>query len=164
MNYRLLIGLVVGILCFGCAGTLSVAVADTVDLPNFIKHNQGIGSPSPSPSKSTSTSTSLKSGNSDTCPVANITVSLDSAGYISYYITDKWNVQGMPHDKSNVSSENHKSTLFKTVFVSGTLKATTLPDGEVQISGTDSITKGPLTWESFQNTNSDDDVTWNQTN
>jgi hypothetical protein len=89
---------------------------------------------------------------------------LDSAGYITYFIVDKWQVTGATHHKKKVSPENHKSTLFKTVFAAGTLKPTTLSDGEVQISGTDAITGETLTWESYQNTKSDDDVTWTQTN
>lgn len=155
-------GLLVGLLCFGCDAALSVAVAQTtVDFPNFIRHNQGtVASPTPSPTPSL---TSANAGKGSVIAAnATITVTLDGAGYISYYITDKWNVQGMPHDKTHVSSENHKSTLFKTPF-SGTVTPTMLADGEVQISGTDAITQETLTWVSCQHMSKDDDVTWTQT-
>jgi hypothetical protein len=155
--YRQLIGPLVGLLCFGCDAALSVAVAQTkVDFPNFIRHNQGtVASPTPSPASTKADKGSVIAAN------ATITVTLDGAGYITYYITDKWNVQGMPHDKTHVSSENHKSTLFKTPF-SGTVTATMLSDGEVQISGTDAITQETLTWVSCQHMGKDDDVTWTQ--
>jgi hypothetical protein len=162
-HYRLLMGLAVGVLCFGRAGALSVAVAGTVELPNFVKHNQGIEATSTGPSPSASPSPSTESGKPNPCPVAKITVDLDSDGYVKYQIIDKWQVPGDPKHKKHVSKENHKSTLFKTVFVAGTLNPTTLSDGEVQISGTDSITQETLIWESSQNTNPDDDVTWTQT-
>ena len=158
-HHRLLMGLVVGLLYFGCDATLSVAFAGSVNLPNFVKHNQGTGAtPTPSP---TASPTSAKAA---TDQVATITATLDDSGYIKYTIVDKSNVTGKQHDRTHVSSENHSSTLFKTAFDPNIgLTVTTLDDGEVQISGYDPVTKETLTWVSCQNNNKDDDVTWTQT-
>ena len=157
-RHRLLTGLVVGLLYFGCDATLSVAFAGTVNLPNFVKHNQGtVATPAPSPTASPALAKAA------TNPVATITATLDGSGYITYSITDKYTVPGMTHDRTHVSSENHSSTLFKTAFAPKSLTLTTLDDGEVQISGYDPVTQETLIWVSSQNTNQDDDVSWTQT-
>jgi hypothetical protein len=160
--YHLLIGLVFGLLCFGCAVKVFVAIRTAVPFPNFTKHNQTASTPCPG---------------SSPCQVANQTprpnptlgtINVDTGKtYISYYITDAYGVVGCTHDPNHVSSENCRSTLFKTTFVAGSLKPAQLANGskagEIMISGQDAGNNNKaVSWVSLQNDYKDDDVTWIQ--
>jgi hypothetical protein len=163
--YHLLIGLVFGLLCFGCAGVdVYIAVRTSKPCPHFLKHNQAStpcpgSSPCPTPNPGP-----IPSGSPT--QVANITV-YTGATTISYYFTDGWGVVGCTHDPKHVSLGNCKSTLFTTTFVLGTLTvqpASGAYAGEVTISGVDKSTNTMFSWRSScNNQTKDDDVTWTQT-
>lgn len=84
----------------------------------------------------------------------------DKTGSITYVIVDGDGNPGDSYSKNKTTPENAKSTLFtRPLLFEKSLSVDPLKNGEVKISGTGTDNK-PYSWVSTQNTNADDDVTW----
>jgi glucan-binding YG repeat protein len=188
-NRLLFIFIPVGILLSGCAmsrkssmapssssqasaGNKAAVVVTTkshsVPLPAYVKHNESLEYPTPTTALSTSNASNPTPTTALSTSNASIAVKLGTSdsknqAYIEYRITDKYGWirhTGRWHHWNATTLENMKSDLFITPFLlDNDLSLTTLPSGEVQITGHDA--KGtPHTWMSSQNRFGDDDVTW----
>lgn len=81
---------------------------------------------------------------------------------IRYRIMDKDGNMGQWHHKGSKTCENNDSVLFKTTFsFTKDVAVTTLPSGEVQITGYDANNhNNSVTCMSTKNQYGDDDTTW----